>query len=139
MEDPVLKDTLVVVDVRQREEVRRHGAWARALSAAAPIMPCCTGRPLMACIGCIVILANPIKCTALLQVEVSQIPGSITAEEFEARKEEFKRKTVVCYCTVGYRSSAHAAKLAQQGFEAKNLEGGIVRWVSREARPAVFS
>lgn len=31
---------------------------------------------------------------------------------------------------MGYRSSAYAAKLQQQGFEAKNLEGGCMRWVS---------
>lgn len=30
---------------------------------------------------------------------------------------------------VGYRSSSYASKLRQQGLEAKNLEGSIVRWV----------
>ncbi len=28
------------------------------------------------------------------------IPGSLTKEEYEARKEEFAGKTVVTYCTV---------------------------------------
>lgn len=68
-----------------------------------------------------------------VQVQVSMIPGSITVDEFEKQKGELKNKTVVCYCTVGYRSSAHAAKLKAQGYDAKNLEGGIVRWVSELA------
>ncbi|EFN53224.1 hypothetical protein CHLNCDRAFT_13814, partial [Chlorella variabilis] len=65
------------------------------------------------------------------EVQVSMIPGSITVDEFEKQKGELKNKTVVCYCTVGYRSSAHAAKLKAQGYDAKNLEGGIVRWAQK--------
>lgn len=65
-----------------------------------------------------------------LQWEVSRLPGSLSAAEFEAQRADFEGKTVVCYCTVGYRSSAYAAKLRQQGWEAKNLEGGVIRWVS---------
>jgi len=68
----------------------------------------------------------------VVQVEVSVIPGSITAEEYESRKAgDLAGKMVVCYCTVGYRSSSYAVKLRGQGVEAKNLEGGIVRWVRR--------
>ncbi|KAI3436139.1 hypothetical protein D9Q98_002196 [Chlorella vulgaris] len=70
------------------------------------------------------------------EVAVSMIPGSLTAAEFEARKNDLKDKTVVCYCTVGYRSSAYAAKLRSAGIEAKNLEGGIVRW-SQKGLPLV--
>ena len=68
-----------------------------------------------------------------VQVEVSRIPSSLTAAQFEARKTELLavgKTEVVVYCTVGYRSSAYAAKLREQGFDAKNLEGSIVRWVS---------
>lgn len=32
------------------------------------------------------------------QTEVSMIPGSLTAAEFEARRDALKGKTVVCYC-----------------------------------------
>lgn len=67
------------------------------------------------------------------------IPGSLTQEEFERRRGEMAGKTVVCYCTVGYRSSSLAAKLRGQGLEAKNLEGGIVRWVRRLTPPSVSS
>lgn len=66
--------------------------------------------------------------------QVSMLPGSLTAAEFDARREELKGRTVVCYCTVGYRSSSHASKLRQQGVDAKNLEGGIIRWVRAAGR-----
>ncbi|KAI7840881.1 hypothetical protein COHA_005410 [Chlorella ohadii] len=65
------------------------------------------------------------------ETEVSMIPGSLTKEEYEARKEEFAGKTVVTYCTVGYRSCGYAQKLRQQGLDAKNLEGSIVRWCQK--------
>ena len=75
-------------------------------------------------------------------MEVSRIPGSLTTAQFEAQKAELLaagKKEVVAYCTIGYRSSAYAAKLREQGFDAKNLEGSIVRWVSgpRAAEGAV--
>lgn len=65
------------------------------------------------------------------EVAVSIIPGSMTAEQYEAQREAQAGKTVVCYCTVGYRSSAYALKLKEKGVEAKNLEGGIVRWAQK--------
>ncbi len=63
-----------------------------------------------------------------VQVEVSRIPGSLTTAQFEAHKAELLaagKKEVVVYCTIGYRSSSYAAKLREQGFDAKNLEGSI--------------
>lgn len=33
--------------------------------------------------------------------------------------------------TVGYRSSAYACKLQKEGWEARNLEGGCVRWAQK--------
>ena len=39
---------------------------------------------------------------------------------------------VVTYCSVGYRSSALAARLTDQGFtRVKNLEGSIFEWANR--------
>jgi rhodanese-related sulfurtransferase len=84
---------------------------------------------LLACCLLLIQMPNFSDLVAFRQVAVSMIPGSLTAAEFEARKNDLKDKTVVCYCTVGYRSSAYAAKLRSAGIEAKNLEGGIVRWV----------
>lgn len=34
------------------------------------------------------------------------IPGSLTTQEFEARRDEFTGKTVVAYCTVRYNRGA---------------------------------
>lgn len=45
---------------------------------------------------------------------------------------------MVAYCTVGYRSSQLARKLAGEGFQAANLEGSILAWVrlgQHEAHP----
>ncbi|KAL4435940.1 hypothetical protein ABPG77_000702 [Micractinium sp. CCAP 211/92] len=72
-----------------------------------------------------------VDCRTPEETAVSMIPGSLTQAEFEARRGEMAGKTVVCYCTVGYRSSSLAAKLRGQGLEAKNLEGGIVRWAQK--------
>ena len=36
--------------------------------------------------------------------EVSMIPGAITQKEFENRADDLAGKTVVTYCTAGYRS-----------------------------------
>ena len=44
---------------------------------------------------------------------------------------------IVTYCSVGYRSSAFAEKLAEAGFKnVVNLEGSIFQWVN-ENRPLV--
>lgn len=45
-------------------------------------------------------LPRPALPHARLQSEVSMLPGSLTAAEFEARKAELQGKMVVCYCTV---------------------------------------
>jgi rhodanese-related sulfurtransferase len=76
---------------------------------------------------------------------VSMIPGAISQEQFErslmsstsgsgssSGEPTFvsvnkDTKILVC-CTIGYRSSQHARKLRVQGYDAANLEGGIVAW-----------
>jgi rhodanese-related sulfurtransferase len=39
------------------------------------------------------------------------------------------RKVVICVCRVGTRSARAAAFLAAQGFDSRNLVGGMVAWV----------
>jgi sodium/bile acid cotransporter 7 len=59
---------------------------------------------------------------------ISMIPGAISREEFERRREELGERTVVTYCTIGYRSGLYAEELKQEGWDAYNLEGSILAW-----------
>jgi sodium/bile acid cotransporter 7 len=61
---------------------------------------------------------------------VSRIPGAITKEEFEAHLDDYKGKTVVAHCTIGYRSGVYAKELKARGIDAKNLAGSILSWVN---------
>ena len=64
--------------------------------------------------------------------EVSMIPGAISKSEFEASRAEYEGKTVVAYCTIGYRSGLWAKDLRADGWEAKNLRGSILAWTHAE-------
>ena len=59
---------------------------------------------------------------------VSMIPGALSMEKFEADRERYRSYTVVAQCTVGYRSGKYGKTLAQDGFEVRNLAGGILAW-----------
>ncbi len=59
---------------------------------------------------------------------VSMIPGAISRQEFQRRRQEFDGRTVVTYCTIGYRSGLVTQELRQQGWDAYNLEGSILAW-----------
>ena len=59
---------------------------------------------------------------------ISMIPGAISREEFELRREELGERPVVTYCTIGYRSGLYAEELKQEGLDAYNLEGSILAW-----------
>ena len=59
---------------------------------------------------------------------VSTIPGAISREEFERRREEFRGHLIISYCTIGYRSGRYLEKLARKGFQAANLAGSILLW-----------
>lgn len=61
---------------------------------------------------------------------VSTLPGAITAEEFEARMDEYglSGRTLVAYCTIGARSSAYARAMRQRGIDMINLEGSVLAW-----------
>ena len=58
----------------------------------------------------------------------SMIPGAISSAEFERRAAELEGSPVVTYCTIGYRSSAYAQRLLQEGWDVRNLEGSILAW-----------
>ncbi|MCW8133993.1 MAG: rhodanese-like domain-containing protein [Planctomycetota bacterium] len=72
------------------------------------------------------------------EFDVSHLPGArrVTADDLEALAGELdKAQPIVCYCSVGYRSSALAEKLRAAGFtRVSNLEGSIFQWAN-EGRP----
>jgi len=75
------------------------------------------------------------------EMAVSQIPGALSLDEFKQKYQANgppKDKTVVAYCTIGYRSGKFAEKLTAQGIAVRNLEGGILAWVGSHG-PLVHS
>ncbi len=53
----------------------------------------------------------------------------VPVQELSYRVNELPRgKEIVVYCRVGNRSAFAAAYLSRLGFNAKNLEGGILAW-----------
>jgi len=59
---------------------------------------------------------------------VSRIDGAITQADFESKRDSFKDRPIVAYCTIGYRSGQFAKRLAEDGFEASNLRGSLLAW-----------
>jgi sodium/bile acid cotransporter 7 len=68
--------------------------------------------------------------------EVSVIPGALSREEFEARRDELAGREVVTYCTIGYRSGQYTEELIEEGWAASNLRGSILAW-THAGRPLV--
>jgi len=62
------------------------------------------------------------------EMDVSRIPGAITAKEFLDDRGKYKDKTVVAYCTIGYRSGKFAQQMQRQGIVVKNLQAGLLGW-----------
>jgi len=59
---------------------------------------------------------------------VSMIPGSISKEHYESNAEEYHGRSVVAYCTIGYRSGRYVETLRSRGVDAKNLKGSLLAW-----------
>ena len=64
---------------------------------------------------------------------VSMLPGAVSRAEFEAALAEpgadvASGRTVVAYCTIGFRSSAWAKQMAERGVRVFNMEGSILAW-----------
>ncbi len=76
------------------------------------------------------------------EYEVSHIQGAFLAEgvrdALKALQDKRREDLVIVYCSVGYRSSNIANKLARRGFtNVVNVEGSLFKWAN-ENRP-VFS
>lgn len=69
------------------------------------------------------------------EIAVSQIPGALSPAEFAAAFRHSglpSHKTLVTYCTLGYRSGLYAEQLIAKGLRVKNLEGGLLAWVGAQ-------
>lgn len=65
--------------------------------------------------------------------ELGHLPNSllIPVQELANRMKElevFRGKTILAYCRTGNRSGKAAGFLAQHGFTAINMDGGMVQW-----------
>jgi hypothetical protein len=69
--------------------------------------------------------------------QVSILPGpTVSKAEFNAHRERYAGRRVVCYCTAGLRSGLLASQLRSQGWDAYNLHGSILAWVGSRLRGA---
>jgi len=62
------------------------------------------------------------------EIDVSIIPGAITQKTFLGQTDKYKDKTIVAYCTIGYRSGIFASEMQKRGIDVYNLKGGILAW-----------
>jgi sodium/bile acid cotransporter 7 len=62
------------------------------------------------------------------EMEISMLPNAVTKKNFMHNPNIYKDKTVVVYCTAGYRSGVFARKMAEKGITTYNLQGGILAW-----------
>ncbi len=62
------------------------------------------------------------------EMEVSRLPNAVTKKKFMHNPNMYKEKTVVVYCTAGYRSGVFARQMAEKGITIYNLQGGILAW-----------
>ncbi|MDP3981064.1 MAG: rhodanese-like domain-containing protein [Chlamydiota bacterium] len=60
--------------------------------------------------------------------DISIIPGAIDAETFDLKKDTFRNKKILVYCTIGCRSGAYGRVLQKKGYHAVNLRGGVLAW-----------
>ncbi|UCD34853.1 MAG: rhodanese-like domain-containing protein [Nitrospiraceae bacterium] len=63
-----------------------------------------------------------------MEREVSFIPGSVFADDFETVVSRHEGRNVLVYCTVGCRSGEYAERLQQRGLKAFVLWGGVLAW-----------
>lgn len=59
---------------------------------------------------------------------VSTLPGAVSLEDLEREPGLLDGRTVVAYCTIGYRSGMWAAEQRAAGVDARNLVAGVLGW-----------
>lgn len=63
---------------------------------------------------------------------VSVIPGALSIDEFERNADSLNDKTLVAYCTAGYRSGVYARQQTSKGRSIFNLRGGVLSWCDHQ-------
>lgn len=66
------------------------------------------------------------------EVKVSLIPGAITKTQYKQNQNAYAGRTVIAYCTVGYRSGIYARKLSSMGITAMNFKDSILGWCEQQ-------
>ena len=142
---PALSDSGVTMDSSPAPQIgdARTPAWEQALRLvreAFPEVPQMSTRQLAAVQADdttpdIVLL----DARSATEFKVSHLAGAILASNtrmaIEALEASDPGRTVVVYCSVGYRSSRLAEKLRARGIEnVLNLEGSLFQWAN-EGRP----
>lgn len=69
-----------------------------------------------------------VDCREPAEQAVSMIAGAVPRADFDADSEAYRGRTVVVYCTIGYRSGVYAGELREAGVDAINLIGGVLGW-----------
>lgn len=59
---------------------------------------------------------------------ISMIPGALSAEQIEADPSLAADRTLVAYCTVGYRSGRWTIEAKREGLDVVNLAGSLLAW-----------
>ena len=144
---PVLSDSVATMDSSRAPQTDGAGsvtpAWERTLllvRESFPEVPQMTTRQLAA------MQAHDVAPDIVLldartaaEFSVSHLPGAVLASDtrmaLDALVANDSERTVVVYCSVGYRSSRLAEELRAQGFQnVFNLEGSLFQWAN-EGRP----
>jgi len=60
---------------------------------------------------------------------VSMLPGALTEAEYLKAPQRFRKKIVLCYCTIGYRSGLFVKKYGSRYPNLYNLSGGLILWL----------
>ncbi len=60
---------------------------------------------------------------------VSMLPGALTEAEYLKAPPRFRKKIVLCYCTIGYRSGLFVKKYGSKYPNLYNLSGGLILWL----------
>ena len=144
---PALSDSATTIDSPRAPQTDGADAWTRAwewtlrlVREAFPDVPQMSTQQLAAMraddTAPDIVLLDARSAT---EFHVSHLPGAVLASNtrmaLDALEAIDPKRTVVVYCSVGYRSSRLADELRRKGFEnVFNLEGSLFGWAN-EGRP----